>query len=139
VPAFPGFPSAKEIYECGVIAAVSLLVESVVFDGPVNGSYDRPCGQQAQFQEVFQRARVRGNGIVFGHAEGIDHVRGSLTGLRWHRPFTVSAVPAARLEVAAPATASNAAGGALAGEAAAHLGNPNRQAEPLCVGSGLRV
>ena len=77
--AFPGFPSAKEIYECGVIAAVSLLVESVVFDGPVNGTYDRPCGQQAQFQDVFQRARVRGNGIVFGHAEGIDHVRGSLT------------------------------------------------------------
>ena len=54
------------------------LVVSVVFPGPVYWSGGWACGEQAQFQDVFKGARVRGNGIVFGHAELICHARDSL-------------------------------------------------------------
>jgi hypothetical protein len=54
------------------------LVVSVVFPGPVYRAGGWACGEQAQFQDVFKGARVRGNGIVLGHAELICHARDSL-------------------------------------------------------------
>jgi len=59
------------------------LVVSVVFPGPVHGAGGGACCEQAQFQDVFKGARVRGNGIVLGHAELICHARGSLALRGW--------------------------------------------------------
>lgn len=54
------------------------LVVSVVFPGPVYRAGGWACHKQTQFQDVFKGARVRGNGVVLGHAELICHARGSL-------------------------------------------------------------
>ena len=98
------------------------LVVSVVFPGPVYWSGGWACGEQAEFQDVFKGARVRGNGVVFGHAELICH-SGLLgcTGLRC--PFTVSAVPARGLEVAAPAQRLRGRRSEAGEAAVAHPGN----------------
>jgi hypothetical protein len=68
------------------------LVVPVVFPWPVYWSGGWACGEQAQFQDVFKGARVRGNGVVFGHAELICHARDSLAVrdggvLSQYRPF----------------------------------------------------
>lgn len=66
---------------CGAASApacVLQLVVSVVLPGPVHGAGGWACGEQAQLQDVFKGTRVRGNGIVLGHAELIGHARDSL-------------------------------------------------------------
>ncbi len=83
-PALRGFSSAKRKLAMQRQCCFRLqLVVSVVFSGPVYWSGGGwACGEQAQFQDVFKGARVRGNGIVLGHAELICHARNSLAAVR---------------------------------------------------------
>ena len=49
------------------------LVEPVVFQGEVYGPSWWAGGEQAQLQEVFDGARVGGDGVVLGHAYLVGH------------------------------------------------------------------
>lgn len=67
------FPLQRKSIGAASMLRVSRLVEPVVFHGEIYGAGGRACGQEAQFQDVFKGACARGNGVVFGHAEGVGH------------------------------------------------------------------
>jgi hypothetical protein len=81
VPAFPVFPQQKETLWGSVVAAGGL--ELVVdlgsssrwsFTGKSTGPVPFVfCGEQAQFQQVFEQAGVGADGVVVGHAEFCCH------------------------------------------------------------------
>ena len=139
VPALHGFPRQKEIYGAASALQWLRLVEPVVFLGKVYGACRWAGCEQAQLQEVFNRAGVGGDGVVLGHADLVGHGFPCLLwvcGCPFHRSGSFCGLAGsgcARGSVIA-------AGGALAGEAAAHLGKIQRERpDPFWVGPGLSV
>ena len=110
------------------------LVEPVVSDGPVYRTRNGACGQQAQFQDVFKGAGIRGDTVVLGHVEWFGHPRDSLT-VRGRCPFHNIGSSSTAAGKAQRPRSVYAAGGALAGEAAAHPGKiPRGKAGPCGLG-----